>query len=100
MLETMSLTIGSLRYDTTAALFEGTATIPGHDVDMRTGPIVPDLFARMMRDREFDASELGMTFYLRTLAPDNPSSGPFRAVPAFPNRVFRHSCVYVNVDSG
>ncbi|MFI0486692.1 ABC transporter substrate-binding protein [Actinomadura sp. 9N215] len=94
------LTVGCMRYDTTAALFEGAATIPGYDVDLRTGPVVPDVFARMMRDREFDVSELGMTFYLRTLDPDAPASGPFRAIPAFPNRVFRHSCVYVNAGSG
>ncbi|OZM80148.1 4,5-dihydroxyphthalate decarboxylase [Pseudonocardia sp. MH-G8] len=94
---TTTLTVGAMRYDTTAALFDGAVTVPGYDVEMRTGPVVPDLFARMMRDREFDVSELGMGFYLRTLDEPDP---PFVAVPAFPNRVFRHSCVYVNAHSG
>lgn len=49
-----------------------------------------------MSDREFDVSELGLTFYLRTLDRD----GPFVAIPVFPNRVFQHSCVYVNTAGG
>jgi hypothetical protein len=92
----MTITVGCMRYDTTRALFEGTATLPGHEVEMRTGPVVPDVFARMMRDREFDVAELGLGFLLRALE----ESDAFTAVPAFPNRVFRHSCVYVHAGSG
>lgn len=90
------LIVGCMRYDTTAALFDGRASIAGHDVEMRTGVVVPEIFARMMRDGEFDVAELGLGFYLRDLDRDPR----FVALPAFPNRVFRHSCVYVNVDSG
>ncbi|GAA5161828.1 hypothetical protein GCM10023321_46660 [Pseudonocardia eucalypti] len=38
-----------------------------------------------------------MTYYLRTLEEPDP---PFIALPVFPNRQFRHSAIYVNVDSG
>ena len=38
----------------------------------------------------------GLTFYLRSLDHD----APFIAIPVFPNRVFRHSCMFVNTSSG
>lgn len=90
------LTIGCYRYDTTAALFDGSVGFDGVDVTMKTGATLPEIFARLVRDDEFDAGELGLTFYLRLLE----SGLPFVALPIFPNRVFRHSCVFVNVHSG
>lgn len=54
-------------------------------------------FHRMMKDREFDVSELGLTFYLATLHLDDP---PFVAIPVFPMRVFSHSAIYINTNSG
>ena len=90
------LKIGCFRYETTAALFDGSVTVEGADVSMETARTIPEIFERMMRDHEFDVSELGLTFYLRTFGEDSP----FIAIPVFPNRVFRHSCIFVNVDSG
>lgn len=90
------LTIGSFPYDTTQALFAGDVGVAGATVEMRTGKTIPDIFRRVLVDEEFDVSELGMTFYLRTVTPDSP----YVAIPVFPNRVFRHSCIYVNTDSG
>jgi hypothetical protein len=90
------LKIGCFRYETTAALFDGSVAVEGADVSMQTARTIPEIFERMMRDHEFDVSELGLTFYLRTFGDDSP----FIALPAFPNRVFRHSCVFVNADSG
>src|SRR5262249_8184120 len=46
---------------------------------------------------EFHASEMSLSWYTRTVFDD---SRPFVAIPVFPSRMFRHSCVYVNVDSG
>jgi 4,5-dihydroxyphthalate decarboxylase len=52
---------------------------------------------RMLRTREYDVSELGFTYYLQSLElPDKP----FIAIPVFPNRIFRHSSIFVNRDSG
>jgi len=42
----------------------------------------------MVKDREFDASELGLTFYLASLDLPEP---PFIALPVFPLRFFRHA---------
>lgn len=92
----LRLKVGCFRYETTAALFGGSVTVPGVDVCMETARTIPEIFERMMRGREFDVSELGLTFYLRTFAEDSP----FIALPVFPNRVFRHSCVFVHAKSG
>lgn len=83
-------TIGCFRYDTTEALFDDDA------LTMRTAPTLPEIFERLIRGDEFDVGELGLTFHLRMLE----SGSPFVALPIFPNRVFRHSCVFVNVHSG
>ncbi len=51
----------------------------------------------MIRDRADDVSELGLSYFLHTMDFDEP---PFLALPVFPNRCFRHSAIYTNVDSG
>ncbi|MFJ7213312.1 4,5-dihydroxyphthalate decarboxylase [Amycolatopsis sp. NPDC098790] len=86
----MTLTIGCYRYDTTQALFDRP------DVTVKTAATLPEIFERTIRDHEFDVAELGLTFYLRLLE----SGLPYVALPIFPNRVFRHSCVFVNKRSG
>jgi hypothetical protein len=93
------LKVGCLQYDTTRALFDGAVSVGEFDTQMFTAATVPEIFARMMRDREFDVSELGLTFYLRALEND-PDELPYVAIPVFPNRIFRHSCIFVNTDSG
>ena len=90
------LDIGVFRYDTTNALFDGSVTVDGAAVAMKTGATLPEIFERLISGGEFGAAELGMTFYLRTLELD----APFVAIPVFPNRVFRHSSVFVSAASG
>ena len=91
------LTFGCFDYDTTRALFDGSVTVEGADVAMDTAATLPEIFERTVVDHQFDISELGLTFYLRMLDSGDDS---YVALPAFPNRVFRHSCVFVNADSG
>jgi 4,5-dihydroxyphthalate decarboxylase len=91
------LNIACYQYDTTRALFDGGVTVEGTESVMHTAATLPEIFRRMMRDREFDVSELGLTFYLRMLDGGDDS---FVALPVFPNRVFRHSCIFVNAASG
>ncbi|WP_410673238.1 4,5-dihydroxyphthalate decarboxylase [Amycolatopsis sp. cmx-4-68] len=79
--------IGCFRYDTTRQLFEDTA--------VETAATLPEIFERAIRG-ELDVAELGLTFYLRMLE----EGTPLVALPIFPNRVFRHSCVFVNTRSG
>ncbi|MBB5918285.1 4,5-dihydroxyphthalate decarboxylase [Nocardia transvalensis] len=93
---TTALTIGCYRYDTTRALFDSAGTGENLDGTMKTADTLPEIFERLLRGGEFDVAELGLTFYLRLLE----SESPFVALPIFPNRVFRHSCVFVNTRSG
>lgn len=94
-----TMKIGCAHYDTTRALFDGTVSVSGFDTQMSTAPTLPDIFARTMRDHAFDVAELGLTFLLRALD-SNRDDFPYLALPVFPNRVFRHSCVFVNASSG
>ena len=40
---------------------------------------------------------MSLSWYTRTVL---AQQRPFIAIPVFPSRMFRHSCVYVNADSG
>jgi 4,5-dihydroxyphthalate decarboxylase len=51
----------------------------------------------MMRYREFDCSEMSLSSYVVSL---NAENSPFIAVPVFPSRFFRHSCIFVSAKSG
>lgn len=93
----LKLNFAYWNYDRTRALTDGSVRIEGVDLTYRSDVIVSDIFERMVRNREFEVSELGLTFYLRTLDLDDP---PFIAIPVFPNRFFRHSSVFINKASG
>jgi hypothetical protein len=93
----LALKVGVVRYDRCEALFDGSVRIADVDATFESSKIVTDIFKRMIVNQEFDVAELGWTYYLRTLDFDEP---PFIAIPVFPNRVFRHSAIYVNTSSG
>ena len=92
----LDLTIGLFRYDTTRALFDGSVTVDGAGATFASAATLPEIFQGLMQDHRYDVAELGLTFYLRSLE----EGAPFAAIPAFPNRVFRHSCIFINRDSG
>ena len=91
------LNLAFWNYDRTRALTDGTVKIDGVDASFHRSRIVTEIFERMIRGREFDVSELGLTYFLRTMEFDDP---PFLAIPVFPNRCFRHSAIYINKASG
>jgi 4,5-dihydroxyphthalate decarboxylase len=51
----------------------------------------------MIRHREFDVAEMSLSSYSLSLFKDPK---PFVAIPVFPSRYFRHSCIYINRHSG
>ena len=92
----LKLAFASQDYDHTRALVDG--RVKPRDITLSHAELPPlTIFQRMIQDRAFDFCEMGMTFYLRTLALDDP---PFIAIPVFPARIFRHAAIYVNAASG
>jgi 4,5-dihydroxyphthalate decarboxylase len=51
----------------------------------------------MLRHREFEVAEMSLSSYTLSLFRENP---PFIAIPVFPSRYFRHSCIYIHADRG
>lgn len=88
----LPLTLACWNYDRTAALADGSVRPDGIDLNLQTLD-VEETFFRMLRHREFDAAEMSMSSYCVTLARDDP---PFTAIPVFPSRLFRHSCIFVS----
>ncbi|PZC45299.1 MAG: 4,5-dihydroxyphthalate decarboxylase [Chloroflexi bacterium] len=56
-----------------------------------------ETFFRMLRHKEFEVSELSFANYTMLRARGDES---FIAIPVFPSRLFRHSCIYVNKKAG
>ena len=90
------LTLACWPYDRTRALADGSVRMEG--IDLVYLPLeVEETFWRQARFQEFDASEMSLSSYVKTLNSDKP---PFIAIPVFPSRSFRHSCVFVSAKSG
>ncbi len=92
----LRLALGCWNYDRTRALLEGRVQPDGIDLTYLDMP-VEETFFRMLRHQEFDVAEMSLSSYTVSLfKPDRP----FVAIPVFPSRFFRHSCIYVNAKSG
>src|SRR5262245_9204650 len=83
----LKLTLACWNYDRTRALMDGSVKPDGIELIYHNS-FPAATFHRMMGQREFEVSELGLTFYLDTLHDDDP---PFVAIPVYPIRVFSHS---------
>lgn len=90
------MTIACWDYDRTEALSSGKVRPEGIDLNCITLP-VQETFFRMLKYYEFDASEMSMASYTLSLEKEER---PMIAIPVFPSRVFRHSGIYVNTNSG
>lgn len=83
-------------YDRTRALIDGTVRMEG--VDLNYIELRPsELFWRMLNNEEFDVSELSLSSYTIMRA---EGDNRFIALPVFPSRTFRHSCLYIRSDAG
>lgn len=58
---------------------------------------VEETFWRMLKHQEFDVSEMSMSSYMMARDQGHPE---LIAIPVFPSRFFRHSCIFVNADAG
>ncbi len=92
----LPVTLACWDYDRTQALRNGSVRPEGIDLTYLSLP-VEETFFRMLRHRSFDAAEMSLSSYVMTLGEEEP---PFVAIPVFPSRAFRHSCIFINADSG
>ena len=92
----INLSLACWDYDRVQPLINGQVRAKGIDLTF-LNMIVEETFFRMLRNREFDVSEMSMSSYVVSLfKPDRP----FIAIPVFPSRFFRHSSIYINGQSG
>jgi 4,5-dihydroxyphthalate decarboxylase len=80
-------------YDRMAAIFNGTIAVDGVELDVLPVQQPMEIFARMLRNDEFDISEMSLAhcFFLR-----QRGLARFVSVPVFPSKMFRHSFIFVN----
>ncbi len=92
----LRLSFGCWNYDRTRALMDGRVQADGIDLNYLNMP-VEETFFRMLRHKEFEVAEMSLSSYTVSLFSE---ARPFIAIPIFPSRFFRHSCIYVNAASG
>lgn len=93
-MEKLPLTFATTHYEHFADLTSGRIEIPGIDLtcfEMGT----EEVFFRFLTYREYDVSEISMAKYASMISQGDTS---ITAIPVFPNRVFRHSSLYVRRD--
>jgi 4,5-dihydroxyphthalate decarboxylase len=93
----LPLTVACGPYDRTEALRNGAVQAEGIDLRYVAIQSPPEIFARMIHKRSFDASEMSLSHYLIQRA---NGDFPFVALPIFPSRVFRHGYIFVNTEAG
>jgi len=92
----LRLSLGCWNYDRTRGLLEGRIQPDGIDLTYLNMP-VEETFFRMLRHQEFDVAEMSLSSYTVSLFKEQKN---FIAIPVFPSRFFRHSCIYVNANAG
>ena len=92
----LQLSLACWDYDRTRALADGSVRAEGIDL-IYNNLFVEETFFRMLRNREFDIAEMSLSSYCVSLARPDPA---FIAIPVFPSRFFRHSCIFVSAKSG
>jgi len=92
----LRLSMACSNYDRTRALFDGGVSVEGVSLRCLELPI-EEIFFRMLRHHEFDIAEMSLSSYVLSLFSKNPR---LIAIPVFPSRFFRHSCIFIHRDSG
>lgn len=93
-MERIPLTFATTHYDHFSDLTSGRIEVDGVDLTSFEMP-TEEVFFRFLTFREFDISEISMAKYASMISQGDTS---ITAIPVFPNRVFRHSSLYVRRD--
>jgi 4,5-dihydroxyphthalate decarboxylase len=90
----VALTLAMWDYDRVRPLMDGRVQVEGCDLNFFT--VAPEeCFHRAWIGHEFDICEIGFSAYIISLS---RGEAPYVAIPVFPSRSFRHSCIYVRND--
>jgi len=92
----LDISIATGDYDRVRAIKDGRVAVQGCAVRYLT-PALEELFIRALIGAEFDACEVSLSSYLIALS---RGKTPYRALPVFLSRVFRHSAFYIRTDRG
>jgi 4,5-dihydroxyphthalate decarboxylase len=92
----LELSIATGDYDRVRAIKDGRVRVEGCAVTYLT-PALEELFIRALIGAEFDACEVSLSSYLIAFS---RGKTPYRALPVFLSRVFRHSAIYIRTDRG
>lgn len=92
----ITLTLACGDYDRVAPLKDGRVKPEGVNLNfIALGP--EEIFFRMARHQEFDASEMSLASYINGRARGRDD---LIAIPVFPSRMFRHSAIFVHTGAG
>jgi 4,5-dihydroxyphthalate decarboxylase len=92
----LPLTLACGNYEIVRPLIDGTVEVDGVDLNILTDMDSATRHWRFLRNQEFDVAELSSSSYLA--ARDN--DWPFRAIPVFLHRRFRHGFMFINTGKG
>ncbi len=93
----ISVSFASGLYDRQLSLYTGEVQPEGIDLKYLAMDSVRDIFDRMGAKQEFDVAEMSSSEFISHAC---RGDCPFVAIPVFPSRVFRHSFISINLDSG
>ncbi|HEX9465570.1 MAG TPA: ABC transporter substrate-binding protein [Alphaproteobacteria bacterium] len=96
MAKNIPLTLACGDYEITRPLKEGIVRPDGIDLTVLTAMDSTTRHWRFLRNRDFDVAEVSASSYL--VARDQGL--PFRAIPVFLHRRFRHGFIYINTGKG
>jgi 4,5-dihydroxyphthalate decarboxylase len=96
MTSKLPLTLACGDYELVRPLLERKVEVDGVDLTMLTDMDSATRHWRFLRNNEFDVAEVSISSYLA--ARDN--DWPFRAIPVFLHRRFRHGFMFINTGKG
>ncbi|MFL6796011.1 MAG: ABC transporter substrate-binding protein [Xanthobacteraceae bacterium] len=92
----LELTLACGDYEIMRALKEGLVRPEGIELTVLTDMAASPRHWRFLREGEFDVAEVSGSGYIAARDRDLP----FRAIPVFPHRRFRHGFIFVNTSKG
>ena len=96
MSKKVPLTLACGDYEIVRALKEGSVQADGIELTVLTAMDSTTRHWRFLRNRDFDVAEVSCSSYLVARDQDLP----FRAIPVFLHRRFRHGFIFINTEKG